>query len=181
MGAERKLLTCRNCSDPFTVPVSKGQYPQFCAKDDCQQARKTGAKQLYASLSEADKERRREQARKRWAERREAAGIEPESEKPETPQQRTLLDLTGFEPELIEAGLIAGDRRLASRTELRTNVRRLVDAEGIEDTYAALVEIAATTIAWAARIRPPARDIEPAYDRVPKHIEDADYEELMAA
>lgn len=92
-------------------------------------------------------------------------------------QQRERRELIAklMKEELVEVSLRADTRRLAARDELRRDVRTLAYASGDEDTYGALLDLAASALAWATRIRPDGTNWKPPIEPV------EDYGELMVA
>lgn len=159
----RKPATCTHCGGGWLLPAGyKGLTPLFCPKPRCQDARRI---------------RRNEQIResKRRGREREQAQAHVE--------EVVELDTQVLRDEIDRIVLFAREHRGASRADMTAAVRKLAYAEGVEDTYDRLLELAATATSWAARIRPGDNNVTPDFDQIPALIEatEDDYDTLMAA
>jgi hypothetical protein len=148
MGVEREAH-CQHCGETWSYSHQTGFPPKWCPKPDCQNARR-----LYknAQVKLARQARERQQ------------------------KERKALVAKVMKEELAEISTRADQRRMAARDELRSDVRQLASARGDNDTYHALLDLAADALAWATRIRPD----ESAWN-LPVEPESMDYPELMAA
>lgn len=120
---------CQHCGDDWTPPPKAGFPPMFCSKRDCQEARRL---RRNAQINLAKKARRRQR------------------------QERNELIAQVMDAELAEISHRADVRRLAARFEVGQDVRRLATATGDQQTYDALLDLAADALAFATRIRPDA-------------------------
>lgn len=172
MGSDRKLLTCRACGDTFAVPRSRGSYPVYCSKPECQDSKREAAnavRRVPDRRAEQMRERNRE-GLSQIANRARHQQPEPEPQPELEPDESTPLVV----PEVEAVRGLVAELDGVARTDLRSAVRKVAYAEGAEATYAHLLEVAAVAVAWARRIRPQEGAIE-----VYEHGED--YGELIAA
>jgi hypothetical protein len=170
----RKLLVCKECGSDFAVERSPGSYPSYC--DECRKVKRQEWRNAINVNRRAERDTRSESMRERNAQGLAQKASAARWQRPDPEPRRQDLMRSIMRGELDQVMVRADGRRLAARNDLRRDVRTLAYAMGDEDTYHALLDIAADALAWATRIRPDGSALN-----VPTERPVEDYGELMVA